>query len=140
MVETKIIGSASALNNGEIYKTHVVTGAYDFIVDEPQQYGGGATGPAPADYLCMALASCKVITIRMYVQRKGWKVEQVSVNVNFVKGDQATVGRNTFFCEIKVTGELTIEQQKRILEIVKICPIERLLGKSNEVVTVIEKE
>ena len=137
MEKTTIIGYATAKNSGDNYRTDVVTGAFKFIVDEPARYGGCDAGPAPADYLCMALASCKAITIRMYAQRKGWNLAHIDVSVNFVKGDTAAAVSNTFFCTISLQGELDDKQRKRILEIAKICPIERLLGKKNEVVTVL---
>lgn len=137
MEKTTIIGSATAKNIGEMYKTDVGTRAFTFIADEPVKYGGSDAGPAPADYLCMALASCKAITIRMYAQRKGWKVASIDVSVNFVKVDPAAASLNTFFCTISLQGELDDKQRKRILEIAKICPIERLVGKKNEVVTVL---
>lgn len=137
MAKTKRIGSASAQNNGEAYRTSVVTGEFNLTVDEPMEYGGGATGPAPADYLCTALASCKAITIRMYVQRKGWKVDGVTVNVGFIKSDQGAAGMNSFLCEIKLTGALSDAQRQRILQIARICPVERLLGKANEIITVL---
>lgn len=137
MTKTKTIGSASAQNNGEVYRTSVVTGDFHLTVDEPTEYGGGATGPAPADYLCTAMASCKAITIRMYAQRKGWQVDGVTVHVSLVKGDRGAAGVNSFFCEVRITGALSDAQRQRILQIARICPIERLLGKSNEVVTVL---
>ncbi|WP_121356948.1 OsmC family protein [Flavisolibacter nicotianae] len=137
MTKTKTIGSASAQNNGEAYRTSVVTGDFNLTVDEPTEYGGGATGPAPADYLCTALASCKAITIRMYAQRKGWRVDQVAVNVSFMKSNQGAAGVNSFFCEIRLTGALSEAQRQRILQIARICPIERLLDKPNEIVTVL---
>jgi putative redox protein len=129
-----------AKNTGDIYKTNVVAGAFSFIVDEPVAYGGNDAGPAPADYLCMALASCKAITIRMYAQRKGWNVSHIDVSANFVKGDPAAAAMNTFFCTVSLQGDLSDVQRKRILEIARICPIERLLGKNNDVVTVLEEK
>ena len=138
MDKAKILGSATAENSGEIYRTTVNSGNYDFIVDEPEEYGGGNMGPAPVDYLCMALASCKAITIRMYANRKNWELKNVKVKVTFVKGDHMPSGLNTFFCTVTLTGELNDDQLKRILEISKVCPVDRLLGKPNEVVTVIE--
>ena len=138
MGEAKIIGSATAINTGGVYKTNLLTHSHELIVDEPKEYGGSELGPAPADYLCAALASCKAITIRMYVNRKGWKVEDINIKANFVKGDQLESGINTFFCEVELTGDLTEEQRKRILEIAKACPIDRLLHKPSEVVTVME--
>jgi putative redox protein len=55
-----------------------------------------------------------------------------------VKGDQMPSGLNTFFCSIKFVGELSEEQEKRLMEISKVCPVDRLLSKPNEVVTIIE--
>src|SRR3954470_19321481 len=120
-------GSATAENNGEIYRTIMTAHQHLFIADEPKELGGGETGATPGDYLCMALASCKAITVRMYVERKGWKVDHISVKVDFAKSDQMPSRMNTFLCELKVTGDLTPEQKKRILEIAKICPVDRLL-------------
>src|ERR1051326_8799184 len=107
MAKTKIIASATAENNGEIYKTNMTAGNYAFIADEPKEFGGGETSASPGDYLCMALASCKAITIRMYAQRKGWKVNEIKVITNLVKGDQTASGLYTFYCTIKLTGELS---------------------------------
>jgi putative redox protein len=135
---TKIIGSAIAENNGGIYKTNVSSGDNSFIVDEPKEFGGENAGPSPADYLCMSLASCKAITMRMYANRKGWKLDRLHVKVTFVKGDKVDSGKNTFFCSVALFGDLNEEQQKRILQISKACPVDRLLSKPNEVLTIIE--
>ena len=135
MDKKNVMGSAVAKNKGVIYHTDLQTGAFHAVADEPVAYGGGATGPSPVDYLCMALASCKAITVRMYAARKGWKLEEVEVKVDFVKADATTASGNTFFCEVKLSGELDDAQRKRMLEIAQVCPIERLLGKENTVVT-----
>lgn len=135
MDKTNVMGSAVAKNKGVIYHTDLQTGAFHAVADEPVAHGGGATGPSPIDYLCMALASCKAITVRMYAARKGWKLEEVEVKVDFVKADATTASGNTFFCEVKLSGELDDAQRKRMLEIAQVCPIERLLGKENTVVT-----
>ncbi|MEO6720794.1 MAG: OsmC family protein, partial [Ferruginibacter sp.] len=124
--------------NGHVYKTTMLAGKHELIADEPKEAGGNEEGPAPGDYLCMALASCKAITIRMYAQRKNWELGEIKVKVNLVKGDQLSPGVHTFFCDIKLDSALDDEQLKRILEISKACPIDRLLKKESEVVTVIE--
>ncbi|MDQ6901461.1 MAG: OsmC family protein [Bacteroidota bacterium] len=40
---------------------------------------GEYLGPAPGDYLCATLASCKAITLRMYPDHKKWNVEKIKV-------------------------------------------------------------
>jgi len=139
MASNKILGSASAENTGELYKTTVRSGDHSFTVDEPEEFGGADAGPSPADFLCMSLASCKAITLRMYANRKGWKLDNINVKVNFVKADQMPSGMNTFFCTISLSGDLNEEQLKRMLQIANVCPVDRLFIKSNEVVTVMEE-
>jgi putative redox protein len=135
MLETKIIATAEAENTGTLYTTQGRLHQQELLVDESTEFGGQDQGPMPGDYLCLSLASCKVITLRMYAQRKGWLVNQIKVTVSLAKGSQTETGQYTFFCELSLTGELDEAQRKRLLEISKACPIQRLLAKPSEVVT-----
>jgi putative redox protein len=137
MSELKIIASALAENTGEIYKTELKINQHVLIADELPEVGGKDEGPAPGDYLCMSLASCKAITIRMYAQRKNWKADVIKVKVNLVKGSDMESGNNTFFCEVEISGDLTDEQKNRMMEIGKACPLHKLLSKSNDHVAVL---
>ena len=130
----KFSGVAEAYNNGELYSTLMKSNSHESIADEPEELGGKNLGPSPGDFLCMSLASCKAITLRMYIQRKQWKVDSVYVKANLVLGSQLASGVNTFYCEISVTGDINSEQQNRLAEIAKVCPVSRMLGKQNEVV------
>jgi len=134
----KIIATAEAVNTGAAYSTGITIHQHQLLADELPEAGGTDTGPAPGDYLCSALASCKVITLRMYAQRKQWKVDAIKVKVDLVKGDQLPSGNNTFFCEVTLTGELDDTQRARMLEIARACPIHRLLSKPSEIVTIMD--
>ena len=133
----KIIATAEVVNTGESYTSNIRVNQHSFIVDEPLEKGGKDIGPAPGDYLCAAVASCKAITLRMYVQRKQWNVDEIKVNVNLVLGTQMSSGNNTFYCQINFKGDLDDEQQKRLLVIANSCPLHRLLSKPSDVVTTI---
>lgn len=137
MAQTKIIASGQAENTGDIYKTEIKVNQHLLIADEPPEAGGKDEGPAPGDYLCMSLASCKAITLRMYAQRKDWKVDVIKVKVNLVKGSDIESGNNTFFSEVYVEGDLDDEQKARMLQIAKACPIDRLLMKSSDSISVL---
>ncbi|HZI52281.1 MAG TPA: OsmC family protein [Chitinophagaceae bacterium] len=140
MKPAKFSGIAEAENKGELYSTFMKTNGHELVADELQDFGGKNLGPSPGDYLCMSLASCKVITLRMYIQRKQWKVDTIHVKVNLVTGNHLASGVNTFYCEITVPGDINADQQKRLEEIAKVCPISRLLGKQNEVITMIRNK
>ena len=135
MNDDKQIAEATASNHGAIYSTELLVGTFKMLADEPIGVGGKGLGPNPGEYLCMALASCKVITLRMYAGRKNWKVDNILVKVVHTKGDDDP-SRNIFLCELILRGELTEEQQQRMLEISKKCPVDRLLGKVSSIVTV----
>lgn len=139
MENLQVISSAEAENTGAKYATSLKTNGFEFLADEPAVSGGKNLGPGPGDYLCMALASCKAITLRMYVQRKGWHLNIIRVKVSLAKAQQDVAGKNTFYSEIFVDGELDEEKQKRILHIAKACPISKLVSTQNEVVTSVVK-
>jgi putative redox protein len=72
-------------NKGEVYTTRLLVDSREYIADEPKVFGGNDEGAAPAQYICMALACCKAITLRMYANRKKWTVDEIKVKVNLVK-------------------------------------------------------
>lgn len=78
---TNIIATAEAENRGESYLTQINVDQHDLTADEPIEVGGKDLGPDPMNYLCAALGSCTAITLRMYVQRKGWDVPKINVKV-----------------------------------------------------------
>lgn len=133
----KIIASAQASNIGDTYTTALQSGRHNLIADELPAVNGADLGPAPGDYLCMALASCTAITLRMYAQRKGWEIAAINVTAKLIKGTEMASGNNTFYCEVKLDGQMAPEQEKRILEIARACPIHRMLIKQSDVVTLL---
>ena len=95
----KLIGEALAENSGELYATKMTVNEFSFIADELPDIGGQDKGPNPNSYLCMALASCTTITLRMYAQRKGWKDVEIKTNVKLAKEELG--GDHTFNCEVQ---------------------------------------
>jgi len=137
MKPLQIIAAAEAENTGEEYKTKMTTNGHATIADEPEGLGGKNEGPSPVDYLCMSLASCKVITLRMYAKRKNWPLETIRIKVDFVKGSSVESGMNTFYCEVQLTGDLTIEQRTRLMQIAEACPVQKLLSRPTDIGSVL---
>jgi putative redox protein len=136
----KVIATAEVINNGNRYTSNVTINQHELLVDEPIEKGGEDLGPAPGDYLCAALASCKAITLRMYVERKKWEVKKIKVKVNLLKGDQNSIVQNTFVCELSFTGNLDEEQLRRLEVIANSCPLHKLLSKPNKIVTKLKQD
>ena len=131
----KIIATAEVTNDHDKYLSRIRVNQHELLVDEPLTSGGEDLAPAPGDYLCAALASCKTITLRMYAQRKKWKIEEIKVTANLVLGKESASGNNTFFCKISFKGDLDNGQQKRLLVIANSCPLHKMLSKPNDIVT-----
>ncbi|MBC8156368.1 MAG: OsmC family protein [Bacteroidetes bacterium] len=114
------------------YETHIWTDTNVLVADEPPDVGGQGRGMNPFDLLQSALASCTVMTLRMYADRKGWPRESVAAHVRWVDDENDGMGmmptsRSQFTISLNLNGPLSDEQRRRLLEIARRCPIHRLL-------------
>lgn len=98
-----------------------------FIADEPVTAGGKDTGPDPYTQLMSSLASCTLATLRMYIDRKGWDVPQIAVNVNFYQEKENDRTVTIIDKDISFISPLTEEQRGRLMEIAKACPVSKIL-------------
>lgn len=65
----------------EKYYTEVTAGKNIIITDEPLDKGGQDKGFNPFELLASSLATCTAATLRMYIDRKGWSVPEIDVEV-----------------------------------------------------------
>jgi len=96
------------------------------IMDEPTDIEGKDLGPDPYTTLLAALAGCTLSTLRMYIDRKGWDIPQISVLLNM---HQETENQfTTVIKRIIQFGEgITDEQKERLLVIAHKCPVSKIL-------------
>lgn len=132
-----IIATAEAENTGEVYATKLLTNKHTLLADEPFELGGQEMGPSPGDFLCIALASCMVITLRMYIARKGWKISQIKARVDQVESPIPS-GNATFYCNVSFVETLTSEQRDKLFKIATACPLHRILNKPSDIITLLE--
>ncbi|MCB9328961.1 MAG: OsmC family protein [Lewinellaceae bacterium] len=112
--------------NDENYKTDIRAGAHHLVSDEPKSLGGQDLGFSPDDLLAASLASCTAITLKMYVSRKEWSVDNIAVEVDFKYDRENQV--SSFFRNIKVNGSLNSIQLKRLESVANNCPISKVLA------------
>ncbi len=121
---------------GGVYTNDVKTSRHHLFADEPVDLGSSDLGPTPYEYLCAALGSCTSITMRMYADRKGWPVQDISVKVSHAKeihGDG--IRRDVFTRDISMAGDLDQAQRARMIEIANKCPVHRTLEAGSDVIT-----
>ncbi len=127
----------------EAYRSEIVAGGHELRADEPEAQGGADAGPTPYGYLLAALGACKVITLRMYADRKGWPMESASVRLAHdrmhsadcedCESKEGTVDR--IECELTLTGDLDDEQRARLREIADKCPVHKTLTSETKIRT-----
>lgn len=124
------------LPKAEHFTTTLTAGSHELVADEPTSVPGGKNqGPDPYDYLLMSLGSCTVMTIKMYVDHKGWELDDVYMELRHNKRHEEDCKNcedpkskiDFIEKEVIVEGDLTDEQLDRILDISKKCPVHRTL-------------
>lgn len=125
--------SAHLNSSHDNYYTEVNAREHRMILDEPLEKSGGNMGASPFEHLSASLAGCTAITIKMYLDRKGWEVEGIDVNVE--RKINAADQQNIFEVEVAVKGELDEKQMGRILHIAKVCPVHKLLERASTIRT-----
>lgn len=108
----------------EKYKTVITASGHTLLGDEPLSEGGGDTGPNPYEYFLSSLGVCTAITLRMYADRKEWKLDKVTVELELNK----TEAGNEIKRKVNVSGELDEEQKNRLLIIANSCPVHKILN------------
>lgn len=97
---------------------------HTWLADEPVELGGKDSGPQPTTLLLSALASCILITTRMYAQRKQWETGKISIQLAMKPLEHGT--------EItkRITFEHPLDEAKttRLLDISNRCPVAKILS------------
>lgn len=98
-----------------------------FLADEPEKAGGRDMGPDPHTLLLSALISCTLVTLRMYIDRKGWSISEIAVNGNMFQEIKDGKTLTVIDRDIVFLSAVTDEQKKRLQEIAAQCPVSRIL-------------
>ena len=107
---------------------------HGLLADEPEGTGDGM-GPDPYELLLSALAACTTMTLKLYAKHKGWDLQRVEVDLRYdrvhaadCKECEEKQGRiERIVVRLKIEGDLSDEQRKRIREIAQKCPVHKTL-------------
>ncbi|EHQ28618.1 OsmC family protein [Mucilaginibacter paludis] len=125
------IVSAEAEIKRTHYQTTIRSADHVIIADEPESAMGTDTGMNPYSLLLASLGSCTAITLRMYIDRKMWIVDEILVQLELYKTDAGTlIDRKLIF-----KGDINDEQHQKLINIANVCPIHKILTGDIKVVT-----
>ncbi|WP_111858377.1 OsmC family protein [Acinetobacter sp. CFCC 10889] len=100
---------------------------HTWYVDEPTNKGGQDTAPNPMQILLSALGACTTVTLQMYADHKGIKIEHVQVDLALNPNGNPEAGQNTIVRKITLKGDFNEDQHKRLLKVAESCPVHKLL-------------
>jgi putative redox protein len=101
------------------YVQKMRTGKHDLVADEPVPAGGADAGPAPFAYVLSGLGACTSITLRMYAERKGWNLGEVTVRLKLFREETGLRVER----DVAVGGGLSDDQRARLADICERTPV-----------------
>ena len=127
--------STVVVRSTEGLQQEITAGRHRMTADEPVGAGGTDGGPDPYALLLAALGACTSMTLHLYAQRKGWPLEEVTVELEHAKvhaKDCADCEGDTGFIDrvqrrIRLRGALDPVQVARLAEIARRCPVHKTL-------------
>ena len=134
-------GFVRAVTSQDSFTTPLLTSKHRLLADEPQSVGGSELGPTPYDLLASSLAACTSMTIQMYAKRKGWPLENVTVEVKHGRKHKIDCDDSEdkpkmidhFDKRIQLEGDLDKVQRQKLYEIGSRCPVHKTLSNTIEI-------
>ena len=123
------------LHSKGLFRTEVVAGPHQWVLDEPVDAGGAGEGPTPYDMLAAALGGCTAMTLHFYARREKLPLEGVTLTVTHDRQNAKDCSDcavqsgwiHRFKVEIVLEGPLDDEQRQRLLGIAARCPVAKTL-------------
>ena len=139
-------GVVTSADSTQVKVAQVRIGEVQFTIDESSSEDDGQVVPNPYDYILSALGACTVITLQLYASRKNWPLERAEVYLEelkdeFIMDANASTGNTKHYRiqkNLKLIGDLTPDQRKRLLEISSRCPVQRSLEAGMFIQTTLE--
>ncbi|WFT42474.1 OsmC family protein [Acinetobacter baumannii] len=113
-----MVNTAQAQSTSTPYRVTLTDpSGHQWFADEPTDKGGQDTAPNPVQLLLSALGACTTITLEMYANHKGIKIEHVQVDLALNPNGDPEAGQNNIERKITLKGEFTEDQHKRLLKV-----------------------
>ena len=133
--ETEAKHGSVMVRTTDSYTTEIRTAHHSLLADEPKSVGGNNLGPTPYGLLLASLGSCTSITLRMYINRKQWDVQEINVHLEHEKMHakdcedcESESGMiDLIHMKLEFIGNIDESQRERLLEIAHKCPVHKTM-------------
>jgi uncharacterized OsmC-like protein len=142
----QVVFQASAAAHDAVAST-VSLGQYRVEVDEPPPLGGDGKAPNPVEYYLASLLSCQVVTWRVWAEKLGIKVDDITAHAEgdldvqgfFGLDDAIRPGFSEVRLVITVSGPETPERYRELQQAVDAhCPVLDLTRNATPVTTTVQ--
>jgi putative redox protein len=116
------------------YVQKIQAGRHALLADEHATLGGADAGPDPFEYVLSGLGACTSITLRMYAERKGWRLGAVTVRLKLFREETGIRVERA----VTVGGELDDDQRARLADICERTPVTLALKPGIEISTTLK--
>lgn len=149
-MDTRVDGSlkskhqvVASLDQEDGFTTQMKVGDHYMLADEPTDFGGNNFGPSPYELVSAGLSACTAMTVQMYARHKGWSLENIEVHTSYSKSHAQDCANcedegskiDTFHREIRLSGNLDVQQKEKMMQIADKCPVHRTLHSTTQVVS-----
>jgi len=136
MEHGKLVAAVTVVGEGDAprYVQKITAGRHELLADEHASLGGADAGPGPFAYVLSGLGACTSITLRMYAERKGWRLGTVSVRLRFLREETGIRIER----DVAVGGELNDDQRARLADICERTPVTLALKSGIDIRTTLE--
>ncbi len=114
-----------AENLAEPYQLAFHSGEQSGRADATADKGGGGQGFRPHELLEAALASCMLMTLRMYAERHAIDHAGIGVEVRLERTDPE---HPVFESAVSFPADFPADRRERMLQVAERCPVHRTLA------------
>jgi len=119
------------------YKAVAFSRNHEMRMDRPVDEGGNNTSATPVEYLLASIGGCVSMTLRVFADKKGWDLGEITVNV-IQKNKLTPSGLVTSLIEeISFEKPVSPEQEKELLVMAGKCPVAQLVKKETIIQSII---
>lgn len=119
------------------YKTAITWRNGTFITDEPQKQGGEDLGPDPYTLLLSSLITCTLVTLRMYIEHKGYDISQIEIEANMFHRIENNEIKTHIERMIRFEEKPDEDIAAKLLQVAEQCPVSKMLKQGTVVNTTV---
>ncbi len=101
--------------------------------DAPKDHDGNGEYFAPTDLIASALGSCVITIMGIEAKRRGWKLDEINVQVYKKMTSEGPRKIKSLILEIYMPSELDSQKYKVLQRIAEVCPVKLNLEESVDI-------